>query len=82
LPAEVQVWGGRDKAHLRLMSTLKTGEQKKDDPAIVTGLVCKLNSSAPVSCIKLVAKPIYKLPAWHPAKGKPSWVFADEVFLN
>jgi uncharacterized membrane protein len=82
LPAELQVWGGRDKAHLRLMSTLKTGEQKKDDPAIVMGLICRLNSPTPVSCIKLVAKPIYKLPAWHPAKGKPSWVFADEVFLN
>jgi uncharacterized membrane protein len=82
LPTEIQVWGGSDKDHLRLMSTLNTGEQKKDDPAIVTGLVCKLQSSAPVSCIKLVAKPIKKLPAWHPAKGKPSWVFADEVFLN
>jgi hypothetical protein len=82
LPTEVQVWGGRDKSHLRLMSTLKTGEQKKGDPAIITALVCKLNSSAPISCIKLVAKPIYKLPAWHPAKGKPSWIFADEVFLN
>jgi uncharacterized membrane protein len=82
LPTEVQVWGGRDKSHLRLMGTLKTGEQKKGDPAIITALVCKLNSSAPISCIKLVAKPIYKLPAWHPAKGKPSWIFADEIFLN
>jgi uncharacterized membrane protein len=82
LPNEIQVWGGRDKAHLKLISTLKTGEQKKDDPAIVTGLVCRLNSVTPVSCIRLVAKPIYKLPAWHPAKGKPSWVFVDEVFLN
>jgi hypothetical protein len=82
LPTEIQVWGGKDKAHLRLMSTLKTGEQKKNDPSIVSGLVCKLNTSGPVSCIKLVAKPIYKLPSWHSAKGKPSWVFADEVFLN
>lgn len=82
LPSEIQVWGGRDKDHLRLMSTLKTSEQKKDDPAIIIGLICKLKTSGPVSCIKLIAKPIYKLPAWHPAKGKPSWVFADEVFVN
>ncbi|HEY4196621.1 MAG TPA: FN3 associated domain-containing protein [Mucilaginibacter sp.] len=82
LPSEIEVWGGKDKTHLRLISTLKTGEQKKNDPDIVTGLVCKLNSSSPVSCIRLVAKPIYKLPAWHPAKGKPSWVFVDEIFLN
>ncbi|MGZ3811676.1 MAG: FN3 associated domain-containing protein [Mucilaginibacter sp.] len=82
LPSEIQVWGGKDKAHLRLLSTLKTAEQKKDDPATVIGLVCKLNSSTSVSFIRLVAKPIYKLPSWHYAKGKPSWVFADEVFLN
>jgi uncharacterized membrane protein len=82
LPTEVQVWGGADKAHLKLISTLRTGEQKKNDPPLDTGLVCKLTKSGPVSCIKLVAKPIYKLPQWHPAKGKPSWVFADEIFLN
>jgi len=82
LPNEIQVWGGRDKGHLRLIGTLKPGEQKKDDPPVITGMVCKLNVSAPVSCLKLIAKPIYKLPQWHPAKGKPSWVFADEIFVN
>jgi uncharacterized membrane protein len=81
-PTMVQVWGGKDKGHLRLLGTVKTGEQKKDDPVIITGLICKLASSSPISCIKLVAKPIYKLPDWHPAKGKPSWIFADEVFVN
>lgn len=82
LPTEVQVWGGSDKVHLKLIGTLRTGEQRKNDLPLDTGLVCKLDKSAPISCIKLVAKPIYKLPAWHPAKGKPSWVFADEIFLN
>jgi uncharacterized membrane protein len=82
LPTAIQVWGGKDKDHLKLMGTLKTDEQKKDDPVIITGVNCKLTTAAPVSCIKLVAKPIYKLPDWHPAKGKPSWIFADELFVN
>jgi hypothetical protein len=82
LPDEMQVWGGTDKTHLKLMGTVKTGEQKKNDPVIVEGITCALSASAPVSCIKLVAKPIYKLPAWHYGKGKPSWIFTDEVFLN
>lgn len=81
-PTVVQVWGGKDKDHLKLIGSIKTPEQKKDDPVIITGINCKLTSTVPVSCIKLVAKPIYKLPDWHPAKGKPSWVFADEVFVN
>ena len=82
LPSELQVWGGRDPQHLKLLSTLRTGEQKKNDPSIVQGLTCKLNEAGPLQCIKVVAKPIAKLPAWHYAKGKPSWVFADEIFVN
>jgi len=82
LPYQIQVWGGKDPQHLKLISTLTPGPQKKDDPAIVTGLICKLRETAPLNCIKFVAKPIKSLPAWHPAKGKPSWVFLDEVFVN
>jgi uncharacterized membrane protein/mono/diheme cytochrome c family protein len=82
LPTELEVWGGRDRRHLKLLGMVKTAEQKKDDPAIVKGLTCKLSSSLPLSCIRLIAKPIYKLPKWHYAKGKSSWIFADELFLN
>jgi len=81
-PVEIQVWGGRDQQHLKLISTLTPGPQKKGDPAIVSGLVCKLSETAPLTCMKVIAKPIKKLPAWHPAKGKPSWVFMDEVLVN
>ncbi|MBV8391150.1 MAG: chitobiase/beta-hexosaminidase C-terminal domain-containing protein [Mucilaginibacter sp.] len=82
LPTEVLVWGGSDMQHLKAIGSLKTGLQKKGDPDILQPLVCKLHETAPINCIKFVAKPIYKLPEWHPAKGKPSWVFVDEVFVN
>jgi len=82
LPTEVEVWGGADMQHLKAIGSLTTGPQKKGDPDILQPLVCKLHESAPITCIKFVAKPIYKLPEWHPAKGKPSWVFIDEVFVN
>ncbi|HTD40221.1 MAG TPA: chitobiase/beta-hexosaminidase C-terminal domain-containing protein, partial [Mucilaginibacter sp.] len=82
LPTEIQVFGGADQQHLKVIGSLTTGQQKKNDPNIVQGLVCKLNESQPITCMKFVAKPIKKLPAWHPAKGKPSWVFVDEVFVN
>lgn len=82
LPTGVQVWGGADKQHLKPIGSLTTGPQKKDDRDTLQPLVCKLQESASITCIKFVAKPIYKLPKWHPAKGKPSWVFVDEVFVN
>ncbi|HVS92422.1 MAG TPA: c-type cytochrome domain-containing protein [Mucilaginibacter sp.] len=81
-PSEIQVWGGDDEQHLKLISTLITGPQKKNDPNVAEGLTCKLRENAPLTYLKVVAKPIAKLPAWHYAKGKPSWVFADEIFVN
>ncbi|QEM13338.1 c-type cytochrome domain-containing protein [Mucilaginibacter rubeus] len=82
LPAAVEVWGGADQNHLKLLSTLKTGTPAKTDPFALIPLECKLKSAQQVSCIKLVAQPLKIVPDWHPAKGKPGWVFLDEVFLN
>lgn len=82
LAAEVQVWGGADKDHLKLLGQVKSAPAKKDDPFGLVPLTCQLKSAQTVACIKLVAKPIKTVPDWHPAKGKPGWVFLDEVFIN
>lgn len=34
-----------------------------------------------VEQIKILAKPLGKLPAWHPGKGDKGWLFVDEVFF-
>jgi uncharacterized membrane protein len=81
-PTDIQVWGGPDQHHMKVIGSLTTPPQKKGDADLLQGLVCKLNEGQPITCIKFVAKTIKKLPAWHPAKGKPSWVFVDEVFVN
>lgn len=82
LPTGVEVWGGADQEHLSLLSSIKTASPLKTDDFSLIPLACKLKTTQRVSCIKLVAKPIKSVPAWHPAKGKPGWVFVDEVFLN
>lgn len=81
LPASVEVWGGPDAKHLKLLSQVKPAAAKKDDPNITSLLDCKFKMQA-LSCIKIVAKPVIPVPAWHPAKGKPGWVFVDEIFIN
>ncbi|TSD67299.1 cytochrome C [Inquilinus sp. KBS0705] len=82
LAQSIEVWGGADEQHLKLLGNLKVAPPKKDDPFGVVGLTCKLNTKQAVSCIKLIAKPLKVVPGWHPAKGKPGWVFIDEVFVN
>jgi hypothetical protein len=82
LAAAIEVWGGPDKDHLKLLGTVKTATPLQNDPFGLVPLSVKLKTAQTVSCVKLIAKPIKIVPAWHSAKGKPGWVFMDEVFIN
>jgi len=35
-----------------------------------------------VKFLKIIAKPIKALPKWHEAKGKPGWIFVNEIVVN
>jgi hypothetical protein len=35
-----------------------------------------------VSYLKIVAKPLQKIPEWHGSKGKTALLLVDEMFLN
>ncbi len=35
-----------------------------------------------VSCLKIIARPLKEIPAWHPNKGKQALLLVDEVFIN
>jgi len=82
LPVGIEVWGGKDAAHLKLLSTVKPPAPQKNDPFAVKGVDCKLAASGNLSCLKIIAKPIQNLPVWDPVKKQPGWVFMDEIFLN
>jgi uncharacterized membrane protein len=82
LPEEIQILAGKDNQHLKLFGTLRTKPPMKKDPFNIVGLICKPAAAHLVSCVKIMVKPQKKLPAWHPAKGKPGWVFIDELFFN
>lgn len=80
-PVKVEIWGGTDAQHLKLLKRIIPAAGKKDDPAAAMDIVGTFPVTS-VSCIKLVLDPIEKLPLWHPGKGGRGWVFADEVLLN
>ncbi|MCR8561471.1 chitobiase/beta-hexosaminidase C-terminal domain-containing protein [Mucilaginibacter sp. BJC16-A38] len=82
LPIGIEVWGGTDINHLKLLSNVTPPAAKKDEPVITVGIDCKLNIAKPINCLKIIAKNIQTLPAWDPVKKGPEWVFMDEIFLN
>jgi uncharacterized membrane protein len=80
-PASVEVWGGPDKMHLTLLQKIQPEQPIKDQSARVEAIQSQLKEGN-YTVIKLIARPVAKLPAWHPGKGQPAWVFVDEVFFN
>lgn len=80
-PQEIEVWGGKDKASLHLLKRMQPEQPVKEKPAYLTGYDVNFNSSE-IKILKLILKPLPKLPVWHRAKGDKGWIFVDEVFLN
>ncbi|MDO8365959.1 MAG: FN3 associated domain-containing protein [Saprospiraceae bacterium] len=80
--AEIQVWGGSNLQHLELLKKIKPKQPEKvGAPGYKIGFTGTFDARK-VSVLKIVAKPVTKLPAWHPGKGERGWVFVDEVFLE
>ena len=81
-PTRIEVWGGVNEQSMKLLKVLsppmpdKTTSNNDD-------LVFEADFPAQeLSCIKVLAKPLGKLPAWHPGKGEKAWIFIDEVLVN
>jgi uncharacterized membrane protein len=83
MPAkEIQVWGGNSKGNLVLLKKLIPEQpQKVGVPGYRVGYTFSFEQRT-LSVVKIVVKPLGKLPAWHPGKGDLAWVFVDEVFVE
>ena len=80
-PVQVEVWGGRDIAHLKLLRTIKPVPSVKGEHPGLFLEECKFPATR-VSCIKLVAVSVKKSPKWGNSPNKPGWIFTDEILLN
>lgn len=80
-PQSVEVWGGSDQQHLKLLGKINPVQPTKMEGGTIIPVEVKFEKQT-ISCIKIIAVPVPKLPAWHPGKGEKGWVFADEVFVN
>ena len=79
-PEWVDIWvkeESKDFVHLRKVSI---PQLTKITMAATKGLDIVLNLKN-IKEVKIVAKPLAKLPSWHPGKGQKGWFFIDEVFF-
>ena len=80
-PQDIEVWGGSSKTSLHLLKLLQPEQPSKEKPAYLTGYDVDFKTSA-LKILKVILKPLPKLPAWHKGKGDKGWIFTDEIFLN
>jgi hypothetical protein len=82
MPAqEIEVWGGNNKASLHLIQRLQPEQPTKEKPLYLKSYDVNFKTSE-MKIIKVIMKPVSKLPVWHRGKGDKGWIFADEIFIN
>jgi uncharacterized membrane protein/mono/diheme cytochrome c family protein len=80
-PVQVQVWGGHDKDHLKLLQTIRPAAAVKGEKPALLMEECKF-SPTNVNYLKVIATTVKKVPKWGNSPKKPGWVFADEILIN
>ncbi|MBN8859988.1 MAG: chitobiase/beta-hexosaminidase C-terminal domain-containing protein [Sphingobacteriales bacterium] len=80
-PATIDIWGGADSSHLRLLGSSSPTVPEKGSPSRLLQEQVQF-PPAEVQCLKIMVRPAAALPAWHDSKGKPAWAFISEVVLD
>ncbi|HEX2846490.1 MAG TPA: DUF2231 domain-containing protein [Chitinophagaceae bacterium] len=80
-PSEIQVWGGDNNTSLHLLKKLMPQQPARSETPYIASYECSF-ATRKIQVVKLIVKPVGKLPAWHPGKGDKGWVFLDELFMN
>lgn len=80
-PNQVELWAGNDTNNLKLIQKLIPKQGQKGDLTEILALDFQ-PLTINYGFIKIIARPVTKLPDWHPGKGQKGWVFVDEVLFN
>ena len=81
LPTSVEIWGGRDKNHLRLLKKVTPKQAQKGEPDR-NEVIRMVLPEGSYQTFRVITRPLKRLPSWHDARGKPAWIMLDEVFFN
>jgi len=80
-PASIEIWGGPTADKLELISRIKPELPKTYFKPYIKLIECEFKPRK-VSILKIIARPVMKLPEWHKNKDKPALLLIDELFIN
>lgn len=80
-PQQVQFWVGPDAKNLRLLCTQRPPQPTEMLYREILPVECNFRQTE-IQVIKVIVKPLPKLPEWHQQKGGSTAFYIDEVFVN
>ncbi len=80
-PVELQIWGGVERNHLKLLNTSIPKKSVKGELPSLFLETCRFPATR-LNYIKIIAVSVKNAPVWGYPPKKPGWIFADEIFLN
>ncbi len=81
LPKSVSFWVSENRSTWQELKTLDYPSLKAESEDKIMPFSFTLGTPKQVRYIKVIAKN-QSLPDWHPSKGQPAWIFADEIILK
>jgi uncharacterized membrane protein len=80
-PSSVEVYGGIKPDELSLITTFNPTMPNKTSTQEIKAIYVKFKPQS-IQYLKIIAKPLRKLPSWHQSKGQPSLLLVDELLIN
>lgn len=80
-PASIEVWGGVSEKDLKLIGRVTPELPSEYRKPFIRLIDCQFGEQE-ISVLKIVAKPVMKLPGWHKRKDKPALLLVDEILIN
>lgn len=80
-PAVVEIWGGSTESTLHLMHRCRPSLPTAYRKPFIRLYECQFQAHK-VSYLKIVAKPVRKIPAWHKRKNGKALLLIDEILVN
>lgn len=80
-PVSLEVWGGMDVKQLKPLGKISPPMPQKDTSAFLFRNEIAFPQTL-LQYLKIVARPLKKLPDWHKEKGKAGWVYVSEIVIN
>jgi uncharacterized membrane protein len=80
-PASIEIWGGTSDGKLALITRFKPELPKTYNKPFIKLVDCTFKPQN-VSSLKIIARPVMKLPDWHKGKDRPALLLIDEILIN